>query len=78
MPLRRLHVLALTTILLVAPEPEDARAQAPDTPEPGSSEAIAAATTEARFITPWVSYVPDKPGVPSPTKHLGPHRGRAR
>ena len=45
--------------------------QSPDTPEPGSSEAIAAATTEARFMTPWVSYVPDKPGVPSPTKHLG-------
>jgi hypothetical protein len=47
------------------------RAQAPDKPEPGSVEAIAAATTEARFVTPWVSYVPDVPGIPSPTKHLG-------
>ena len=46
-------------------------AQAPDKAEPGSVEAIAAATTEARFVTPWVSYVPDVPGIPSPTKHLG-------
>ena len=46
-------------------------AQAPDKAEAGSVEAIAAATTEARFLTPWVSYVPDVPGIPSPTKHLG-------
>ena len=51
--------------------PQVAHAQSPDTPEPGSSEAIAAATTEARFITPWVSYVPEKPGIPSPTQQLG-------
>jgi hypothetical protein len=58
-------------LLFLAGVAAPARAQAPDTPEPGSIEAIAAATTEARFVTPWVSYVPDKPGVPSPTKHLG-------
>jgi hypothetical protein len=46
-------------------------AQATDTPEPGSREAIAAATTEPRFQSPWTSYVPDHPTIPSPTKFLG-------
>lgn len=46
-------------------------ALAADTPEPGSSDAINKATTEPRFLSPWVSYVPDVPGIPSPTKHLG-------
>jgi hypothetical protein len=46
-------------------------AQAPDTPEAGSREAIAAATTEPRFLSPWVAYIPDNPNVPSPTKYLG-------
>ena len=45
--------------------------QSPDTPEPGSREAIAAATTEPRFVSPWVSSVPDHPNVPSPTDFLG-------
>jgi hypothetical protein len=44
---------------------------APDTPEPGSVEAIAELTTEARFGSPWVAYVPDSRTVPSPTKFLG-------
>lgn len=59
---------AIAALALLTPT---ALAQAPDTPEPGSVEAIRAATTEARFVTPWVSYVPDVPGIPSPTKHLG-------
>jgi len=42
-----------------------------DTPEPGSIEAIAAATTEERFSSPWVSYVPESATVPSPTDYLG-------
>ena len=46
-------------------------AQSPDTPEPGSQAAIAEATTEKRFVSPWVSYVPEHPTVPSPTDHLG-------
>ena len=71
MLLRRLPILALTTVLLLTLQAQVARAQSPDAEEPGSREAIAAATTEARFVTPWVSYVPDKPGVPSPTKFLG-------
>ena len=44
---------------------------APDRPEPGSREAIAAATTEPRFLSPWVADVPDHPTIPSPTEHLG-------
>jgi hypothetical protein len=44
---------------------------APDTPEPGSVEAIAKFTTEARFGNPWVAYVPASDAVPSPTKFLG-------
>jgi hypothetical protein len=46
-------------------------AQAPDTPEQGSQVAIAEATTEERFLSPWVSYIPEHPTVPSPTDHLG-------
>ncbi len=44
---------------------------APDRAEPGSVEAIARFTSEPRFLSPWVSYVPDVAGVPSPTRHLG-------
>jgi hypothetical protein len=44
---------------------------APDIPEPGSEEAIAEATTDAKFLNPWVSYVPESPDVPSPTDFLG-------
>ena len=57
--------LALLVPLAAAAGPE------PDTPEPGSIEAIAAATTEERFLSPWVSYVPLSPGIPTPTEHLG-------
>ncbi len=58
-------------ITLLAAFPLTAAAQAPDAAEPGSVEAIKAATTEARFLSPWVSYVPQVAGVPSPTEHLG-------
>ena len=58
-------------ITLLAALPLTAAAQAPDTAEPGSIEAIKAATTEARFLSLWVSYVPQVSGVPSPTEHLG-------
>jgi hypothetical protein len=42
-----------------------------EVPEPGAREAIAAATTEARFLSPWVADLPDSPTVPSPTEALG-------
>jgi hypothetical protein len=46
-------------------------AQAPDVPEPGSVEAIAAATTDPHYVSPWVSYVPQSKTVPSPGKFFG-------
>src|SRR6266496_2193850 len=46
-------------------------AQSPDVPEPGSTEAIAAATTDPHFVSPWVAYVPQSSKVPSPEKFLG-------
>src|SRR6202142_3708849 len=55
--------LALLTVI--------AAAQNPDIPEPGSVEAIAAATTDPHFVSPWVSYVPQSDTVPSPEKFLG-------
>jgi len=43
----------------------------PDTAEPGSIAAIAEFTSEARFLSPWVAYVPASDTVPSPTAYLG-------
>lgn len=43
----------------------------PDTPEAGSTEEIAKATTEVRFLSPWVSYVPASTSVPSPRAFFG-------
>ena len=58
-------VPALLALALAAPP------GTPDVPEPGSREAIAAATTETRFLSPWVADVPASPVVPSPTVFLG-------
>jgi len=44
---------------------------APDTAERGSVEAIAAATGDHRFLSPWVAYVPQSSTVPSPEVFLG-------
>jgi hypothetical protein len=43
----------------------------PDTPEAGSVEAIAKATGDPRFLSPWVSYLPQSKGVPSPLAFFG-------
>jgi hypothetical protein len=56
-------LLALLTFSAVA--------QKSDAPEPGSAEAIAAATTDPHYISPWVSYVPSSRTVPSPEKFIG-------
>jgi hypothetical protein len=60
----------LATCLLLA-VPLFSQEPAADTPEPGTREAIAAATTEPRFLSPWVADLPQSATVPSPTKHLG-------
>jgi hypothetical protein len=44
---------------------------APDIPEPGSMEAIAKATTDPHFLSPWVSYLPQSSTVISPQKFFG-------
>ena len=41
-----------------------------DVAEPGSAEEIAAATTESRFLSPWVASLPDSPTVPSPRDYF--------
>ncbi len=63
--------LAVAWIFLLAWLCVAAMAQSPDIPEPGSVEAIAAATTDPHFVSPWVSYVPKSDTVPSPEKFLG-------
>jgi hypothetical protein len=63
--------LALVWILSLACLTLHAKAQTPDIPEPGSAEAIAAATTDPHYVSPWVSYVPQSSTVPSPEKFLG-------
>lgn len=50
---------------------------APDTAEPGSVEAIKRDTTEPRYCSPWVEYVPASDHVPSPEKFLGHIAGAA-
>ncbi len=72
--------LAAVCVLCVAASGAPRAAEspyAPDKPEPGSVEAIASFTTEARFSSPWVAYVPESATVPSPTDHLGHVAGAA-
>ncbi|HEX4153639.1 MAG TPA: M14 family zinc carboxypeptidase, partial [Steroidobacteraceae bacterium] len=61
-----------------APAPPDAPTPAavpeaiaaPDVPDAAAGREIAAATTEPRFSSPWVSYLPASPTVPSPRDFL--------
>ena len=47
-----------------------AQSFAPDTPEAGSVEEIEQATTETRFLSPWVAYLPASASVVSPRAFL--------
>ena len=48
------------------------KAEAPaDVPEAGTTEAIAKATTEPRFLSPWVASIPASSKVPSPERFFG-------
>ena len=58
--------LLLLSLIALAPRMLWAQSSAPDTPEPGSVEEIAQATTEARFLSPWVAYLPASASVVSP------------
>jgi hypothetical protein len=62
----------LLSIALIHFFPASLSAQiAPDVPEPGSVEAIATATGDKRFLSPWVSYLPKSASAPSPLTFLG-------
>jgi hypothetical protein len=68
--IRSLAVMAalLTGVTAVALSTDTA---APDIAEPGSVEAIAKATGDPRFLSPWVAYLPQSRSVPSPLKFFG-------
>src|SRR6202040_3867567 len=61
-------LLALLQSLTASPSTDQ---YTPDEPEPGSVEAIARATTDPHFLSPWVSYLPQSSTVVSPQKSLG-------
>jgi hypothetical protein len=63
--------LAFVLVFAMALLAGNAIAQSPDIPEPGSVEAIAGATTDPHYISPWVSFIPQSKSVPSPEKFLG-------
>ena len=67
---RILSLLACILGLLAAPVRAVPLHPEPDTPESGSTAEIAAATTEDRFLSPWVAYVPASATVPSPRAFL--------
>ncbi|HTZ46497.1 MAG TPA: M14 family zinc carboxypeptidase [Verrucomicrobiae bacterium] len=62
---------ATCLFLAVSPCAFAQSATSPDTPEAGASEEIRKATTEAQFLSPWVSYVPASSKVPSPRAFFG-------
>jgi hypothetical protein len=60
----------LATLLFLGQAVCGAQQPLPETPEPGSVEEIAHATTESRFLSPWVAYLPASPSVVSPRAFL--------
>jgi hypothetical protein len=62
----RFALVMMLSLQAVLPAPFPQPTVAPDTAEPGSIDAIAAATGDPRFMSPLVSYLPQVPGVPSP------------
>jgi hypothetical protein len=57
-------------VLLQLPGALMAQSAAPDTPDAAAGAEIAAATTDPRFLSPWVSYLPASATVPSPRTFL--------
>ena len=68
--MRARALLLFTTLLTALPALAAAPGIAPDVAEPGSVEEIAQATTEARFLSPWVAYLPASARVTSPRAFL--------
>lgn len=65
------RMLSCTCLALGLVWQSHADSVAPDTAEAGSVEDIAKATTEPRFSSPWVAYVPASATVPSPKAFFG-------
>jgi Zinc carboxypeptidase len=68
--MRTLLLLLLTLTALPGALAQAPGTTAPDTAEPGSQSEIAQATTEARFLSPWVAYLPASDSVVSPRTFL--------
>src|SRR5215472_17332436 len=66
----RYATLGLLAFISCLPRLIQAQASAPDTPETGSVEELARATTETRFLSPWVAYLPASTSVVSPRSFL--------
>ncbi len=66
---RALAPLALLSSFIARTSTADALP--PDVAERGSIAAIAQATTESRFSSPWVAYLPASRTVPSPLRYFG-------
>ncbi len=62
--------LVLLTLIALVPRMLSAQPVAVDTPEPGSEQEIAGATTESRFLSPWVATLPASASVASPRTFL--------
>jgi hypothetical protein len=62
--------LVSAMLMSLAPGLAPAQGIAPDTAEAGSIEEIAHATTEPRFLSPWVAYLPASSSVVSPRAFL--------
>src|SRR5215469_5370737 len=69
-PLMRYAPLGLLALIASLPHLACAQSFAPDTPEAGSVAEIAKATTETRFLSPWVAYLPASDGAVSPRSFL--------
>ncbi|HEY2807832.1 MAG TPA: M14 family zinc carboxypeptidase [Steroidobacteraceae bacterium] len=70
MILRTCKLLLALSLVILAPQLLRAQDLSPDTAEPGSVEEIARDTTEARFLSPWVAYLPASATVVSPRTFL--------
>jgi hypothetical protein len=66
-----LRLLALVALAFASPATRAQSAVPADPIEAGSVEEIARATTESRFLSPWVAYLPASATVPSPRAFLG-------
>jgi hypothetical protein len=62
--------LVALTLITLAPRMLSAQPLAADTPEPGSEQEIARASTESRFLSPWVASLPASASVASPRTFL--------